>query len=96
MKNILWLASALALTTPFVARADDDHERALAAVERGEALPLDALLSRVVLSDGERLIDVELEREDGRWVYELEFIDARGRVREIEMDALTGDTVVDD
>ena len=96
MKRILWLAFALALTAPLDARGDDDHERALAAVERGEALPLDALLLKANLRDGERLIDVELEREDGRWVYELEFIDERGHVREIEMDALTGDIVVDD
>jgi hypothetical protein len=78
------------------ARADDDHERARAAVVRGEVLPLDAVLARVPLRAGERLLDAELEREGGRWVYELELISADGRVREVELDARDGRWIEED
>jgi len=94
---------ALALLTllallPSLVHADDeeDHERARAAVLRGEALPLDQILSRLPLREGERLIEVEFDREDGRWVYELEFIGADGRVRELEVDALSAAILEDD
>lgn len=77
-------------------RADDDHERARAAVVRGEVLPLDAVLALVPLHAGERLLDAELEREGGRWVYELELISADGRVREVELDARDGRWIEED
>ncbi|WP_461058174.1 PepSY domain-containing protein [Silanimonas algicola] len=89
----------LALLPPSSAvRADDDedHERARTAVLRGEALPLDQILARLPLRDGERLLEAEFEREDGRWVYELEFIGADGRVRELEVDALSAAILEDD
>lgn len=77
-------------------RADDDHERAREAVVRGEVLPLDAVLALVPLRTGERLLDAELEREGGRWVYELELISADGRVREVELDARDGRWIEED
>jgi uncharacterized membrane protein YkoI len=89
---------ALVAASPGVVSADDedDHERARAAVLRGEALPLDAILARLPLREGERLIEVELEREDGLWVYELEFLGPDGRVRELEVDARTATVLEED
>ena len=92
------LTLLLLLPLPSTVHADDDedHERARAAMLRGEALPLDEILARLPLREGERLIEVEFEREDGRWVYELEFIGADGRVRELEVDALSAAILEDD
>ena len=39
-----------------------------------------------------KLLDLEVEKEHGRIIYELEFLDPQGRVREYEVDAETGDT----
>lgn len=91
---LLSLLAALTAAAPL--RADDDHDRARAAVERGDVLSLDALLDRVPLREGERLLDAELERDDGHWVYEIELIGADGRVREIELDARDGRRIEDD
>ncbi len=90
------LALLLGLLAALPVQADDDHERARAAVVRGEVLPLDAVLARVPLGAGERLLDAELEREGGRWVYELELISADGRVREVELDARDGRWIEED
>ncbi len=96
--TVLALGAALLLALPVssVAGNEEDHERARAAVLRGDALPLDQILARLPLREGERLIEVEFEREDGRWVYELEFIGADGRVRELEVDALSAAILEDD
>lgn len=89
------LALAL-LATPSAGARQDDHERARAAVARGEALPLEQILRGLPLRPGERLLEVEFEREDGRWVYEIELIGPDGRVRELEVDALTGEVLEED
>jgi uncharacterized membrane protein YkoI len=94
--SVLALFALLALPAPVRADDEEDHERARAAVLRGEALPLDVILARLPLREGERLIEVEFDREDGRWVYELEFIDTDGRVRELEVDALSAAILEDD
>ena len=39
---------------------------------------------------GERLIEVEIERDQGRWEYELELLGEDGRVRELEIDGASG------
>ncbi|WP_253798981.1 PepSY domain-containing protein [Rhodovulum sp. P5] len=72
------------------AQADPDHDRARAALERGEILPLSEILPDVQARHGGRVIEVELERERGRYVYEFEVITRSGRILEIEVDAATG------
>lgn len=68
-----------------------DQERARAALERGEVLSLDVILARArELLDG-RMIEAELEREDGRWVYELTLLGPDGRVVEALFDAASAE-----
>lgn len=67
-----------------------DHDRARAAVSAGEILPLAALLPTLETRFGARLIEVELDRDDRRLVYEIEMITPAGRILEIEVDAKTG------
>jgi uncharacterized membrane protein YkoI len=83
-------ALALALTLLAAPAAADDHDRARRALERGEVLPLATILPQVETTLGARVIEVDLERDDGRFVYEFELIDARGRIIEAEVDAATG------
>ena len=70
-----------------------DHERARTARARGEVLPLARILSRVERDFGGRVIEVELERDDGERRYELELLLPDGRVIELEFDARTGELV---
>lgn len=85
----LLLLASLAAAAPS-AHADDDHERARRAVQRGEILPLEEILRRLPLAPDERLLEVEVERDDGLWVYEIEVVSPAGRVREFEVDARDG------
>lgn len=69
----------------------DDHDRARRALEAGEVLPLSEILAAVEAVRPGRVIEVELERDDGRWIYELELVAPDGRILEIEIDAATAD-----
>ncbi|KRS15680.1 PepSY domain-containing protein [Roseovarius indicus] len=86
---LLLLTACLGGTLPALADRDD-HERARDALERGEVLPLTRILEIAEADTGGRAIEVEFERDDGRWVYELELITPDGRLVELEIDGATG------
>lgn len=90
------LLAALALPVAWAGGRDDlkhDHERARAAVQAGEVLPLPVLLERLQRSHPGRVLELELEREDGRWVYELKLLQADGQLLKLELDARTADVL---
>lgn len=95
------LAAALGLCSAWApqAQADDrkpdsqrghDHDRARAAVQSGQVLPLNQLLARLARSHPGTLLEAELEREDGRWVYELKLLQSDGTLLRLDVDAQTG------
>lgn len=90
MTRLAFLFLTLLLAGPVLADGDDDHERARRALEAGDVLPLATLLARSGVEDTGRLIEVELEREHGRLVYELKVLTQQGRVIESYYDARTG------
>lgn len=60
--------------------------------DTGAILPLEVILRRFRQTYGRgRLLEAELEIEQGRYVYELIILDENGTVRELEYDAQTGD-----
>lgn len=69
---------------------DGDHERARAAVKAGEVLPLATLLQRLQRTHPGQVLELELERDDGRWVYEVTLLQSRGQLLKLEVDAGTG------
>ncbi len=81
--GMLTLAPALA--------DDDDDLEPRRLVQQGEILPLQRILQLLEREQPGRVLEVELERDDGRYVYEIELLDARGRVLEYEVDAASGE-----
>ena len=81
----------LGLCAPVVARdgMKDDHERARAAVQAGEILPLTVLLERLQRTYPGQVLELELEREDGRWIYEVRLLQPNGQLLRLELDART-------
>ncbi|MET0985381.1 MAG: PepSY domain-containing protein [Steroidobacteraceae bacterium] len=85
----------LRLLIPFMlccslaAFAEEDHEAARAAVERGELLPLSRILVIVGHEFPGSVLEVELEREKGRYIYEFEILQANGDVIEVQYDGRT-------
>ena len=85
------LSFALLLAGALPVRADsDDHDRARQALESGEILPLNIVLERVNLDTPGRVLEVELERKDERWVYEIKLLRQGGSVVKLRADASNG------
>ncbi|MBL8708046.1 MAG: PepSY domain-containing protein [Rhodospirillaceae bacterium] len=88
------VAALLPPASPVLAEdADEDHETARKALENKEILPLGQVLALIEGQYQGDVIEIELERKKGIWVYELDLIDAGGRVREIYVDARNGEVL---
>ncbi len=70
-------------------QASGDHDQAALLRNDGDILPLSVLLQRQELA-GLRVLEAELERKNGRLVYELELLDESGHVDERYYDASSG------
>ena len=91
------------LAAPALANGNDardgggsDHDRARQAVSQDGAQPLAIILPTVEGHYHARMVDLDLEDEGGRLVYEMELITASGRIIEVVVDAATGSIVSDD
>ncbi|MEW7975934.1 MAG: PepSY domain-containing protein [Candidatus Sedimenticola endophacoides] len=79
------LGAALAAT----AQAEEDHRRSRRLVAQGEILPLQEIIARLAAPRG-RVLEVELERQGARHLYEIELLDEDGQVWEYRVDAADG------
>lgn len=70
-----------------------DHEKARAALEAGQVLPLPTLLERLRRTHPAQVLELELEREGGRWIYEVKLLQADGQLLKLKFDAATGQVV---
>lgn len=68
----------------------EDFERARQLVSEGKIVSLNTILEKVEILPGWRLLEIEFDRDDGRWIYELEFLKEDGDVIELEYDAASG------
>ena len=82
---LLLLAVGLA-SVPTRASDRNEVDRVRAAVQAGELLPLTQVLERLQRSHPGQVLEVELEREDGRWIYEVKLLQAGGRLLKLELD----------
>lgn len=78
---------------PALADGPRDHERARAALQAGEVLSLQAVLERVQRQHPGDVLEVELEREGGRWVYELKLLQKGGTLLRLDVDARTAEVL---
>jgi uncharacterized membrane protein YkoI len=89
------LAAAAPLLVASGAGADSDADQARALVEQGAILALEDILPRARAAHDGTLIELELhyEPEHDAYVYEMELLDADGRLWELELDATTGEVI---
>ena len=83
------LACAAALSAGSV-QADSDHDQARAALVAGEILPLPAILEQVARAHPGSVLEVELERQRGRWIYKLKLLKPDGSLLRLAVDARDG------
>lgn len=91
----LVIVGLLAFCSLAMAR-DLDQDEALRLRQQGVILPLEQLLHHALdRYPGAKLLEAELEEEDGTYVYEVELLTVDGTVREIELNAATGQVLKD-
>ncbi len=85
---LVLLCSASALS-PF-AHADDD-KRIRQLQRSGEILSLEQIFDRARKVKPGRIVDVDLDKDNRRYLYEIELLESSGKVWEMEFDARTGE-----
>ena len=89
--TIMPVILALLISGPVqIVLADDDYIEAKRLRDSGEIMPLEEILKNVRRSYPGRILEVELENEKGRVIYELEILGTDRIVREIYIDAKSG------
>lgn len=94
VRRLLILAALAVAMAPVNADArrgrGGDHDDAREAYEQREALSLARILPLALQAVPGEVLEVELEREHGRLVYEIEILARTGRVQKVILDARTG------
>ncbi len=72
-----------------VGKSRGDHDIALEALERGEILPLETVLSEVRKTIHGEVVGIELERERETWLYRIKIIAPGNSMIEAHVDART-------
>lgn len=70
--------------------ADSDHDRAREALESGEILPLHTIIAKLERIYPGQILEVELDRDDDLWIYEIKLIRQNGVLITVELDASDG------
>ncbi|ACE85638.1 Peptidase propeptide and YPEB domain protein [Cellvibrio japonicus Ueda107] len=88
----LSLASVLAIASTAVQADDIGPDKALALRDQGAILAFDKLNNLALAQHpGGRIGDTELEEAWGRYVYQVEVLDAQGQEWDLELNAATGE-----
>ncbi|VAX09645.1 hypothetical protein MNBD_GAMMA25-2394 [hydrothermal vent metagenome] len=85
------LTALLYLLSTGLLLADNDHDLARELKQAGDILPLEKILKKVEKLHPGHVLEVELEKEDQRYTYEIETVDKNGSVWEMQFDAKTGE-----
>ena len=88
-----WLWTIAAMLGPLGGAMADpkvSQDEILAAVRRGEMRPRAQIEEAVRGRLPGEVIKVEIERDEGVWIYEFKTLDGRGRRHDVYVDAKTG------
>lgn len=89
------IAGTAVATTSGVVIASENGAEAGEDARKGAApeVSMEEVISQLRASDAERILESELEREQGRAVYEVEYVDTDGNTREVYINGRDGETV---
>lgn len=70
-----------------------DHDEIKQLRETGQILPMGEVMASAQTVQPGQLVEAELEREDGAYLYEIKILAADGTVHKLELDAATGEVI---
>ena len=90
------MALALLAFCSVVMARDLDQDEALRLRQQGVIMPLEQLLKQAMdRYPGSKLLEAELEEKHDVYIYEVELLTTEGVVRELDVDAITGQLLKD-
>ena len=90
-KHMRIITGFLSMTILISAGMASDHVEIRRLVESNEVLSLEQVLKNPDINAHGTILEVEFEREHGSYIYEIEILDEYGVVREMEIDAKSGE-----
>jgi uncharacterized membrane protein YkoI len=97
-----WVALSIVLATvsaivvlinPHIAHADIDQATARQLSATGKILPLEKIHEKAKQIKSGKILETELEKKRGKYLYEIELLDENGIVWEVKLDAATGQLI---
>ncbi len=89
-KTLTALAAVALLTVSGAGFAFEGHDEAKKLKDAGAILPLEQVLQQAHRDRPGRVVETELEKKHGRYVYEIKIVDEQGVVHELKYDAASG------
>jgi len=89
-KTLTALLAAALLAGCGAGFAFEDHDEAKKLKDAGTILPLEQVLRQARRDRPGRVVETELEKKRGGYVYEIKIVDEQGVVHELEYDARSG------
>lgn len=91
------LALFMTVTCSHVSARDLSQDEALKLRKEGKIIALQTFIERALERHPKaRLLELELEEERGRYIYEIELLTVQGQVRELKFDASSGELLEDE
>lgn len=76
---------------------DLSQDQALKLLKKGKILSSQTFIEHALERHPQaRLLELELERKHGRYIYEVELLTVQGQVRELKFDASSGELLKDE
>jgi uncharacterized membrane protein YkoI len=86
----LLLSAGVLLSCWAPAGDDENHDLARKLRDAGAILPLEDVVRHARMAKPGELLETELEKKDGHYIYEVEILDKAGQVWELKLDAASG------
>lgn len=91
-KLFIWMVLPFVVGVTVVSLTQaDTHDEVRQLSEDQQILPLEELLKQVRQQHPGRVLEVELEKESGQYIYEIEVLNKQGQVSELKYNAQTGE-----
>lgn len=90
------LAASMLFTNGYVyGHSAMDHDQARQALAAGEILSLSKIIEKIESNYVGQILEVELERKDGRWLYEIKILQQDGLKIKLKVNAADGMLLLD-
>ncbi len=91
--TVLLFSAVVSLSPPVFASDKLSQTEVRELRQNGTILSMESILAKTRTVQPGDVVEIELDREDGRYVYEVKLIDAQDRFHKLYLDAGSGEVI---